>query len=451
MTAIWFDSALLPSGWARSVRIEIRAGRIATVTAGVDPRPGEDRRSIGIPGLANVHSHGFQRGLAGLTETRGPVGDTFWTWRVEMYRFLDRLTPEDIEALSALAYVEMLESGFTRVGEFHYLHHDPAGVPYADVGTTAAAIAAAAGSTGIGLTLLPVFYAHANFGGAPPLPGQRRFVCDRDRYARLFHASAAAIAGLDAANLGAAPHSLRAVTPDELGFAASLAPGGPLHIHVSEQTKEVDDCLAWCGRRPVELLLDSVDVDARWCLIHATHLTEGETRALARSGAVVGLCPVTEANLGDGIFPAPEFSAAGGRLGVGTDSNIQIDAANELRSLEYAQRLARRARNVLAPAEGASTGASLFRSALAGGAQALAVDGGLATGSPADIVALDAEHPSLCGVGGDRLLDAWVFSAGAAAVDAVWCHGARVVDGGRHVRSEAIRATFRRALRGLAS
>ncbi|HWE05948.1 MAG TPA: formimidoylglutamate deiminase [Rhizomicrobium sp.] len=266
---LWFETALLPQGWAKGVRVETQDGRIARVETDAQPNPGDERHAIAIPGLANVHSHAFQRGMAGLAETRGPAHDDFWTWREIMYGFLDRLTPEDVEAIAALAYVEMLERGFTRVGEFHYLHHDPSGVPYAELGEMASRIALAALETGIGLTLLAVFYAHGNFGGAPASRGQRRFLNDVESFARLVEASRRAIARLPDANLGVAPHSLRAVAPDELREIVPFARGGPVHIHAAEQTKEVEDCLAWCGARPVEWLLDHADVDRSWCLVHA--------------------------------------------------------------------------------------------------------------------------------------------------------------------------------------
>jgi formimidoylglutamate deiminase len=442
---LWFRAALLPQGWADGVRLSIAEGRIEQLETGVQRRPEDEQHAIAIPGLCNVHSHGFQRGMAGLAEVRGPEGDNFWTWREVMYRFLDRLTPEQVEAITALAYVEMLERGFTRVGEFHYLHNDVSGAPYANIGELGERIAAAAAATGIGLSLLPVFYAHSNFGGAPPNHGQRRFISNVDTFARLVESGRNAIGALPDANLGIAPHSLRAVTPDELGVIVPLANGGPIHIHAAEQTKEVDDCVAWSGARPVEWLLEHVDVDARWCLVHATHLTPKETTRLAESGAVAGLCPITEANLGDGIFPAREYLTAHGRIGLGTDSNILIDAAGEVRALEYAQRLDLRARNVLASEEGHSTGRELFDAVLAGGSQALGQKGfGICQGGAADLIGLDAAHLSLAGRRGDALLDGWIFAG--AGIDCVWRGGCKVVSGGHHINRDAIAARYRRAL-----
>ncbi len=432
---LWFGQALLTDGWARDVRLTIADGRLARVETGVARDPKDEAHAIGVPGMPNLHSHAFQRGMAGLAETRGPTGDSFWTWREVMYRFVERLDPDRFEAIAAMAYCEMLESGFTRVGEFHYLHRDKDGAPYADRGEMAARVAAACATTGIGLTLLPVFYAYSGFGGQAPKPGQRRFIHTPDEYAALLEASDHAAALLGDAVVGVAPHSLRAVTKDELALVA--AHPGPVHIHIAEQIKEVEDCVAWSGLRPVEWLLEHADVDARWCLVHATHMTKAETRAVATSGAVVGLCPITEANLGDGVFPAQWYE---GRFGIGSDSNVLIDAAEELRVLEYGQRLIHRARNVMAPQEGASTGATLYRAALAGGAQALGI------ADTADIVSLDAEHPALIGRDGDALIDGWIFAARGGAVDCVWRRGRKVVERGRHVARDAIAARYRKAL-----
>lgn len=448
MTTLWFETALLPDGWGDRVRVAIEDGRIASVVRGVDPVPGDERHAIAVSGQCNVHSHAFQRGMAGLSEHRGDGSrdDNFWSWREVMYRFLDRLTPDDIEAITAQAYVEMLETGYTRVGEFHYLHNDPAGARYADPAETAGRISAAAEATGIGLTLLPVFYAHSDFGGQPPKPGQRRFLSDLDGFATLLDASRAKLQG--DANMGVAPHSLRAVTGPELAALREMSPTGPFHIHAAEQVKEVEASIAFSGARPVEWLLANAGVDARWCLIHATHLTDAECDALAGSGAVAGLCPITEANLGDGIFPAARFLDAGGAIGTGTDSNILIDVAGELRMIEYSQRLRDRGRNILA-ANGVSTGARLFGRTLAGGAQALGVAGGIAEGASADIVSLEATHPALDGRKGDLLLDGWIFSGRAGCIDSVWRHGARVVTGGRHRAAEPIATRYRETVRAL--
>jgi formimidoylglutamate deiminase len=367
-----------------------------------------------------------------------------------MYRFALEMTPEDTEAVATLLYAEMLEQGFTRVGEFHYLHHNHDGAPYANPAEMATRIARAAEITGIGLTLLPSFYAHGSFGGAAPHAGQRRFICSVDQFARLMAAAKMAIRDLPGANIGIAPHSLRAVTPEELAAIAPLAEGGPVHIHAAEQVREVEECIAWSGRRPVEWLLEHAPVDRRWCLIHATHTTATEIAALAASGAVAGLCPITEASLGDGIFPTREFVDAGGRFGIGTDSNVLVGVADELRQLEYGQRLKHRERNVLSGGPGISTGRALFDAALAGGAQALAQPVvGLQPGARADIVTLDTTHPSLAGRGRDTVLDGWIFAAGSGAVDCVWAGGNKVVDGGRHRLRQSARDKFNAAVRRL--
>ena len=444
-----FAEALLPQGWARDVRIAIEDGRIARVETGAPATEAGERHTIALPGFPNLHNHAFQRGMAGLTETRGSLPDSFWTWRDVMYRFVGALEPTEVEAIAAQAYVEMLEEGFTRVGEFHYLHHDRQGRPYRNVAEMAERIAAAADAAGIGLTLLPVFYAHSDFGGRPPTEGQRRFVNDRDGFARLTETSAGAISRLPGAVLGVAPHSLRAATPEELDAVASAK--GPIHIHVAEQTKEVDDCIAWSGARPVEWLLDHQPVDARWCLIHATHMTAKETHDLARRGAVAGLCPVTEANLGDGIFGLPAFVDAGGRYGIGTDSNVRIGLADELRQLEYSQRLSTHRRNVASALTRGSTGRALYDSALAGGSQALGQNlSGLSPGAFADIVTLDPDHPAIAGRIGDARLDGWIFAARPGLIDCVWSMGRKVVAQGRHHRREAIAADFSRVMARLA-
>ncbi|PDT88693.1 formimidoylglutamate deiminase [Bradyrhizobium sp. Y36] len=450
MSRLHFASALLPSGWANDVQVVITAGAIAAVTADVPPAAGDERHAIALPGLSSLHSHAFQRGMAGLAEQRGDSTDTFWTWRETMYRFALAMTPDDVASVATLLYVEMLEQGFTRVGEFHYLHHDRDGSSYSDPAEMAARIAQAAEASGIALTLLPTFYAHGSFGGAAPHDGQRRFICSIDQFAALMTASRKAIGKLPGANIGIAPHSLRAVTPDELAAIIPLAEGGPVHIHAAEQTREVEDCLAWSGRRPVQWLLEHAPVDRRWCLIHATHMTDEEVAGFANTGAVAGLCPITEASLGDGIFPAREFLAAGGTFGIGTDSNVLVGVADELRQLEYGQRLKHRQRNVLSHGAGRSTGRTLFDHALAGGAQALAqTPVGLVPGARADIVTLDATHPSLAGRAHDALIDGWIFAAGGVAIDCVWAGGDKVVEGGQHRLRQAARERFNAAVRRL--
>lgn len=442
---LWFEAALLPDGWARDVRIGVAGGRIASLDKDSAREATDEGGGVALPGVANVHSHAFQRAMAGLTEARGPSDDDFWTWRELMYRFLDRGGPEEIEAITALAFMEMLEGGFTRVAEFHYLHNDPSGAAYADRAEIAARIVAAAQATGIALTMLPVFYAHAGFGGQPPSHGQRRFINDLDGFADLVSRCRTLAADLPDAVVGVAPHSLRAVSPDELTAMPALAGEGPIHIHVAEQTKEVEDCLAWSGARPVEWLLANAPVDPRWCLIHSTHVIETEWRGVVERGAAAGLCPITEANLGDGVFPAVEFTRAGGRFGVGTDSNVQIGVAEELRMLEYSQRLALRGRAVMADAK-RSTGRALFDRALAGGVQATGAASGLCIGASADIVSLDTSGVAFAGRSGDAVIDSWIFGAPTGSISSVWRAGQEVVKHGRHIARDAIEARYRKAL-----
>lgn len=445
-SALWFRHALLPSGWASRVRIDAHDGVIMNVAVGAEAQSGDLHGGIGVPGLANLHSHAFQRAMAGLAEARGSEADSFWSWRELMYRFVGQLSPDDVEAIAAQAFVEMLEAGFTRVGEFHYLHHDRDGRPYADPAEMAGRIAAAAEMAGISLCLLPVFYAHSGFGGALPAEGQRRFIHDIDGYLRLHEAARAATARLPDAVVGVAPHSLRAVTQDELHAVADIAT--PIHIHIAEQVKEVDDCLAWSGKRPVEWLLDRFKVDDRWCLVHATHLSEWELSRVVAGGAVVGLCPITEANLGDGIFQAERFLAEGGSFGVGSDSNVHIDAAGELCLLEYGQRLSRRARNVLAGREGKSVGATLYRRALTGGAAALAAPKPvLAPGGVADIISFPADHEAYLARAGDAWLDSWIFAGGP--IEHVWRRGRRVVEAGCHVSRTEVSSRYRATMKRL--
>jgi formimidoylglutamate deiminase len=455
MTSLWFESALLPQGWARHVRVSGSGELIERIACDVQPAAEDERHALALPGLPNVHSHAFQRGLAGLTERRAPAGDSFWSWRELMYRFVEHIDPDELEAVSALAFAEMLESGFTHVGEFHYLHHDREGAPFADPGELAGRIVAAAAHTGIGLTLLPTFYAHAGFGGAAPHERQRRFVTDPERFALILQSCRQAVRAVPGGRVGVAPHSLRAVSPAELAAVVPLAQGGPVHIHIAEQTREVEECVSWSGQRPVEWLLEHQPVDARWCLVHATHATDAELAAIVSHRASVGLCPVTEASLGDGIFPAARFLAQRGRIGIGSDSNVLIDAAEELRALEYSQRLEQRARNVLALTAGASTGRSLFEAALAGGHVALrpgeTLPAGLAAGHPFDVMTLDRAHPGLLERSADEILDSWIFAAGRGAVDCVWRAGVKVVLGGRHRDRAGIAARYARALKRLRS
>lgn len=443
--------ALLPTGWAHDVVIDIAAdGLIRTVDVAFEAPPDAER--VGgplVPGMPNVHSHAFQRALAGLTEHGGPSADNFWTWRGEMYRFLERVGPDEQEAIAAQLYLELLKGGYTSVAEFHYLHHDRAGRPYANPAEMAERIRAAAAATGIGLTLLPVFYAHSNFGAMAPTAAQRRFIHDTAGFERL-------VTALEAERghtLGIALHSLRAVSPGELSeilaFARDELGLAPIHIHAAEQRKEVEDCLAWSGEAPVAWLLSHAAVDERWCIVHATHLTAAEVRGVAASGAVVGLCPSTEANLGDGVFPARDFLAAGGRFGIGGDSHVGVDPFLELRLIETAQRLTVQRRNVLAH-EGESSGLKLYQAALAGGARALGQPvGALAAGRRADLAVLNSDDPALAEHDAQNVLDAAIFGPGRQVVRDVMVNGRWVIGDGHHADEEAVLLRYRQVLRRL--
>ncbi len=456
-TSVFAPAALLPEGWAEDVLIDLSAeGDIDAVHTGIaeDAIPAGAVRCKGpvVPGMPNLHSHAFQRAMAGLAERSGPSDDSFWTWRQVMYDFVGRLTPEQAEAIAAQLYVEMLKSGYTAVGEFHYLHHGPDGEPYDDLAEMSRRVMAAAKRTGLGITHLPVLYGYGGFGGQAAGEGQQRFLNDPERFLKLLEILFKDAAGDPQARIGIAPHSLRAVTPETLTAAIEGLNGfdgaAPIHIHIAEQVKEVDDCLAWSGRRPVDWLYDNVEVDRRWCLIHATHMTEAETTRLADSGAVAGLCPTTEANLGDGLFPAGDFIAQDGAWGIGSDSHISISPIEELRWFEYGQRLIHRGRNLLGPlGEGHSVGAGLYRQALAGGAQALGRrTSRLEAGFRADLLVLDPALPCLFGKTGDLLLDAAVFAGNLNPVRDVMVGGDWVVQEGRHREEEAVLQAFRDAL-----
>ena len=432
--------------------IDVEAGVIVGVTTDVAPGAAGRVAGVALPGMINAHSHAFQRMFAGLAERRGSTADSFWTWREAMYRAAAQLTPETVHAVAAQLYAEMLASGYTSVVEFHYAHHRPDGTPYAPASAMADAIVAAARDAGIGLTLLPVLYQSSGFGGRPPSEGQRRFLNSAET---LFDLIAGVRSGAPDMQVGLALHSLRAVPPAALAEALALADtaiaGAPIHIHIAEQTGEVDDCVAWSGRRPVDWLLDEVKVDERWCLVHATHVTPAETERMAKSGVVVALCPSTEGNLGDGFFPLPHYLECGGRLAIGSDSHVTVDPFEELRWLEYGQRLLARRRSIAASEAVPNTGAYLFSAALAGGAQAAGRPvGSLAIGQRADILVVDPDHPALAVAAGDALLDTLVFHSRAReALVRVMAGGAWVAERGAHRDGARIGAAFGRAARTL--
>lgn len=449
--------ALLPEGWKSGVLMDVGVdGHITRVACDQPGIGGEVQRLPGpvLPGISNLHSHAFQRAMTGLTERRGPAQDDFWTWRKTMYDFVSKLTPEAVEAVACQLYVEMLEAGYTAVAEFHYLHHDRNGKAYADISETSNRIVSAAKTAGIFLTHLPALYTRGGFDGAPLAPPQQRFANDGERFCSLLDSLWRSYENDNDVHLGIALHSLRAVDPATLGevlmFATSRDARVPVHIHIAEQTREVKECIAWCGARPVRWLYDNAAVNERWCLVHATHTDGGELAAIARSGAVAGLCPTTEANLGDGLFPAERYLALNGRFGIGSDSQVSTSPAEELRLLEYGQRLTARRRAVLAAASGASVGRTIYEAAARGGAQALGINAGaIVPGARADLVVLDTESAALCARSEDALLDALIFSGGRPALKEVRVGGRRVVSDGRHPRRAEVLERFRSALKAL--
>ncbi len=448
--SIFAARALLDDGWAHAVRVAIAEGIVTAVEKNASPAAGDARVDVLLPALSNLHSHSFQRAMAGMTEHRVAGRESFWTWREMMYRFLGQLRPEHVEAIAAQVFVEMQEAGFAAVGEFHYVHHQSDGTPYADIAELSVRVMAAARLAGIGLTHLPVLYSYGGAGERPLAGGQLRFGNRVEQFARLLEGCRAAAQAMPRDTvIGLAPHSLRATSPGDLERVLQFSGEGPVHIHVAEQPKEVTDIEAWLGARPVEWLLANVPINATWCAIHATHMTAEETTGLARSGAVAGLCPITEANLGDGPFNGPQWIAEHGRFGVGSDSNVRISMTEELRTLEYSQRLRDLSRNVLVPVQG-SVGAFLYTGAARGGAQALGRNAGvIATGKLADLVAVDGQHVSLCALPDSQLLDGLCFAASDSVVTDVWSAGRHMVKAGRHVAREEIARRYRQAVREL--
>jgi len=452
MSAFFAERALLPTGWANDVRLEVSAdGLLTRVQADADAQGAELIKGPLLPGMPNLHSHAFQRAMAGLAEVAGNPNDSFWTWRDLMYRLVGQISPEQIGVIARQLYIEMLKGGFTSVAEFHYVHQDTAGKPYADPAELALQISQAASSTGIGLTLLPVLYSHSGFGGQVPNEGQRRFIHSTDSYLDLQARLLPVLARQPAQALGLCFHSLRAVTPQQISdVLAASDKQCPVHIHIAEQQKEVDDCLTWSGRRPLQWLYENTKVDQRWCLVHATHANPDEVDLMAGSGAVAGLCLTTEANLGDGIFPAVDYIAQGGRWGIGSDSHVSLSVVEELRWLEYGQRLRDQRRNRLYRSDQPMVGRTLFDAALSGGTQALGQSiGSLQVGQRADWLVLDGNDPYLATASGDAILNRWLFAGGDRQIRDVLVNGRWVVRDGHHAGEEESSRAFAQVLREL--
>ena len=451
MPAIFANHALLHDGWHANVRITLTGSKIGSIKANSTAEASDTRVDTVLPALANLHSHSFQRAMAGMTEVRAAGRDSFWTWRSLMYQFMQNVTPAQYQAIAALVFMEMQEAGYASVGEFHYVHHQNGGARFEQVSELSQRVFAAAAQTGIGLTHLPVLYTYGGAGRAELSGGQMRFGNTVTQFADLLTEARSKAAEVlpDDTRVGIAPHSLRATCPEDLAEALPIAAGNPIHIHISEQPKEVEDIQGWLGARPVEWLLQNAPVDQNWCLIHATHMTDTETRDMARSGAVAGLCPITEANLGDGPFNGPAYLEEGGAFGVGSDSNVCISLTEELRMLEYSQRLRDISRNVMIPGEG-SVGNVLYTGAAKGGATALGRDSGeIAEGKLADLVAIDRSDPALVALRDDQLLDGLCFAAKDRVVTDLWSAGRHRVQGGRHVARDAVIATYGDAIKSL--
>ena len=447
---IFANRALLQTGWVENVRLGIEFGIIKAVTPNTKAELSDTVVDTLLPALCNLHSHSFQRAMAGMTEFRAAGRDSFWTWRDLMYRFVNCITPDQIQAIAALVFMEMQESGYAAVGEFHYVHHQSGGSPYDDIAELSNQIFAAAMVTGIGLTHLPVLYTYGGAGEATLSEGQLRFGNNVERYLQLHDRVRDGLKHLPQdAHIGMAPHSLRATSPADLKAALAQRKSGPIHIHIAEQPKEVSDIQNWLGARPVEWLLQNFELNGNWCLVHATHMTDDETKDMAKSGAVAGLCPITESNLGDGPFNGPGFLNAGGAFGVGSDCNVNISLTEELRTLEYSQRLRDVARNVMVIGAG-SVGATLYLGAARGGAKALGRNcGEIRSGHLADLVAIDSTRPSLCALKSEQLLDGLVFAAKDSVVSDVWSAGRHVVSDGRHFAHERIVKNYRIAIKEL--
>lgn len=434
-TTCIFESALVETNagqptWHNHVAISFSDGLITNLETDVSSQfPGQRIPGVVIPAIANVHSHAFQRGFAGLSEYRTAANDSFWTWRKLMYDFVEKLTPDDVYVIARQLYLEMLVAGYSWVGEFHYLHNQPCGATFDHLGEMSDAVVRAAQDVGIGICLLPVLYQRSGFGAFSAESGQQRFVLNNDQFQRLLELNQMRIDGLSNATMGVAIHSLRAVEAASVRAAidvgTSILEDCPIHIHVAEQTQEIEDCLAATGKRSVEYLFSEFEVDSRWCLIHATHLTSSEEEAIASSGAVVGLCPTTEANLGDGFFPADTFLDRGGKISVGSDSHCTVDVRDELRMLEYGQRLQKRQRAVLGT-ESQSVGRRLYQQCAQSGGQAIGVrTGTLAVGNRADWIVIDPDHPTIAGATEDHLLDRFVFTSTGSPISMRYVGGIR--------------------------
>lgn len=451
MQKIYFKEGLLGAGWARDICMGISVdGIIESIEVGVKAPKGVSCFDTVLPSMSNLHSHAFQRAFAGLAEYKEPGQSNFWSWRNAMYHFVQRMNPAALKVIASALYVEMLKAGYTAVGEFHYLHNSHLDQSLA----MSEAIIGAAETSGIALTHLPVLYQASDFGGKPAEEGQQPFLHSNEDFGRLLQVLGAKLSGRH--KLGMAFHSLRAVRDESFAPAIEalekISLKAPIHIHISEQTREVEASLAHSGKRPIEWLLENQKIDERWCLVHATHLLEAEWCGVAESGAVVGLCPATEANLGDGLFPVPEYLKCNGRWGIGSDSHISIDAREELRLLEYGQRLVRKERTVLSGGDGGHTGINLWTSAAKGGARALGQPvGELAVGKRADLIVLNTDTPMFAGANYGQIVDTFIFSGQPNPISDVMVAGNWVIRDGKHAMEDKIFGEYKNLVSKIAT
>ena len=453
----FIKKALLSQGWAKNVRLGVDdKGLIVSLQANVLAEQDDHRLGLVIPGLVNCHSHAFQRAMAGLTEYQVSPTDTFWSWRKTMYRFANLVSPEDLQDIASYLYLEMIKQGYTSVAEFHYVHHQPNGKPYSSVSQLSQSVINAANIAGINLTLLPVLYMNAGFGDQALLDDQKRFGNSVDSYLALHDEATRYCSHQSQHSLGMALHSLRAVPASSMTEVIShfkdRAHSCPIHIHIAEQTQEVEQSIKALGKRPVEWLLDKYDIDKQWCLIHATHMTPKETAQVAKSGATVVICPTTEANLGDGLFPLRQYLDDGGQIAIGSDGNTCTNPMEELRWLEYGQRLLSRTRNVASDDRERHTGTNLYRHCLEGGARSIGQKpGALTLGGRADLIVLDDNSADLANIAADSILDVLIFGTSQSLIKDVMVNGTWKITNYHHADEERIRNTFISATRALRS
>lgn len=447
--AYFAKRALLPNGWEHNVRFIVKSGHIHSIVTNSDKQPSDIFLSGPVlPTLANLHSHAFQRVMAGAAEVSLNPNDSFWSWRDLMYKIVRRLTPYEVKVIATQLYIDMLKAGYSQVGEFHYLHHDANGNRYQHPAEMAMQLLQAADDSGIGLTLLPALYSYAGFGQQAPNAGQARFIHSSDTYLSLHQSCEQAISNNIRHQIGICFHSLRAVNKEQIETVlASLDSRLPIHIHISEQHKEVQDCLNWSGLRPVQWLHNEIGLNKRWCLVHATHLDQSELKAIASSHAIAGLCPTTEANLGDGIFPAVEYENVKGRWGIGSDSHVSLSVVEELRTLEYSQRLRDQQRNRLHQPAQSHIGDHLYQQALFGGNQACDVSLGLSVGCRADFMVLDNQHPFIAASESKDILNRWLFACNENLIKDVFVAGDQVVNDFHHICEERSREAFTQVIK----